>query len=133
MRIIILVLSDCDSDELAPMMCDMAGFSFGENIDIHVSGSKIGQCDIIETSDFKSCDFCVVIQGIISGFYDGWIDDLLEPIINKKEYVSVPKMLNVDDKEAIVPPYPVIALRPGDIKKAFALLEMLESGCTLIV
>lgn len=84
----IIVVSNKTKLQLAPMACDLEGFALGHNI--------IWTCQDASASINRNCglgqaktEIVVMMDDDISGFYEGWIDGLIEPLIGDDDVVYV--------------------------------------------
>ena len=99
MKIDILIPTCKDEIELVPMITDLEGFAQGNRIiTTHLKESaSVNRNKALNDSD---ADLIIMMDDDVSGFYDGWVDDLVAPLADPDIMIVSARLVNTDGMPA---------------------------------
>lgn len=82
-------------DSIAPMICDLQGFSRGCNV---IYTCQAGSASENRNRALKQCtgDIVIMLDDDISGFYDGWVEDMIKPLEDESVIITSAQLVNLD-------------------------------------
>lgn len=91
-----IIIPTCKSEaELAPMLCDLQGYSMGYRTIATCTKASAAVNRNIGLNQATS-DIVIMCDDDIAGFYDGWIDSLIAPLSDPSIGVVSARLLNTD-------------------------------------
>lgn len=96
-----IIIPSCKTlDGVSPMVCDIEGFSRGHRV--HATCKMVSASENRNSGlEWAKSEIVVMLDDDISGFYTGWIDDLVAPLLaDKSVIISSAHLVNLDGSNA---------------------------------